>query len=299
MIIIKLKDQLGNQMFAYAAAKTLSMKKNLPLGIQIENSYYVNSVDEKYGHTIVSIFDNLQNEYVEEIPANYKIYKELPLKKRKNQYWKDIEQVCDNTIIDGHFLSYKYFDAYIAEIKQILSLPFEIKESGKNNINAIKNTDKRIKTTCSVHFRVGDDYKKLGYLMGYSYWEKAANYIRNYDSTCRFIVFYDKKTSYVEKFINEFDAYELHGSLLNDMASIQATDYHIVCNSTYSIMSALLSENNKVIIRPEKYYCGIRLLPDDVYPENWVKCKTHRSLLSFVSGTIYTIYWGIKKFFTK
>ena len=117
MIIIKLKDQLGNQMFAYAAAKTLSIKKNLPLGIQIENSYYVNSVDEKYGHTIVSIFDNLQNEYVEKIPANYKIYKELPLKKRKNQYWKDIEQVCDNTIIDGHFLSYKYFDAYIAEIK--------------------------------------------------------------------------------------------------------------------------------------------------------------------------------------
>lgn len=64
MIIIKLSDQLGNQMFAYAMAKSLSLRKGYKLGVNVGDSYYQNSVDKKYGDTLPGVFSSIASEVV-------------------------------------------------------------------------------------------------------------------------------------------------------------------------------------------------------------------------------------------
>lgn len=74
------------------------------------------------------------------------------------------------------------------------------------------------------------------------------------------------------------------------MAGIAACDVHIVCNSTFSIMSALLSTKDSCIIRPQKYYSGINTMPDDIFPEKWLDCTCKRNHCSYLSGILYTGY---------
>ena len=47
MYIVTLKDQLGNQMFAYTAIKCLAIDKHEAFGVIEENSYY-NKARENY-----------------------------------------------------------------------------------------------------------------------------------------------------------------------------------------------------------------------------------------------------------
>lgn len=86
-----------------------------------------------------------------------------------------------------------------------------------------------------------------------------------------------QKTKYIEKFKREFDAAKLPVSLIENMAAIQRTDYHVVCNSTFSIMSAIMCESNGIVIPLSKYFSGIKTLPDDAFPEKWFVCEARRS----------------------
>lgn len=216
----------------------------------------------------------------------------MSLAERRGEYWKNVESITDGTLIKGHFISYKYFEDYLPQVKQAFSLPDDIIEEADDKVKKIKGA---AKSTCSVHFRVGKDYLKGGYMMNYSYWKKAGILMRQRHPGCKFIVFYDRKNKFVERFIHEFDAAELHGSLVEDMAAIEATDYHIVCNSTYSIMSAVLSENDTSIIRPKHYYSGLKEFPQDVFPENWITVKNDRYIPSYVLGYIAALYGKLRK----
>lgn len=293
MYLVTLKDQLGNQMFAYAAIKCLAVENNIDFGVIQRGSYYQNSNDIKYGNSITSIFPEIEKE-IAASAEGYNIFKELPLKKRKGKYWEHIHQAADKTLFDGHFISSKYFSRPYSEIRNWFSLPSEVIDKAIITIQKLKEKN-NIKTCCSVHFRVGDDYKKLGYLLNKNYWINAAEMIKKmYSDKCLFVVFYDKKTKEVENFIKRFNAEEIHGSLVDDMSCIIECDYHIVCNSTFSIMTAFLSKNDKCIIRPEKYYSGVYTFPDDVFPEEWLSCKCNRNKLSYLSGIAYKLYVTFK-----
>lgn len=298
MYIVTLKDQLGNQMFAYTAIKCLAIDKQEDFGVIEGNSYYNNSKDKKYGNSIISVFDIPKSEIVEfSILENYKVVSELSLKKRKGDYCNYIRNIDTNEkniIFDGHFISYSYFTRTQSEIKKWFQLPIEILDKTAKLLHTIKERQNS-EVCCSVHFRVGSDYRKLGYLIEQHYWTNAALEIKKKYRNCCFVVFYDKRTKEVKNFIRRFDAIEMHGSLVEDMAAISLCDLHIVCNSTFSIMSAYLSETYKNSIRPSRYYSGIHELPSDAYPSEWLVCPCKRNIISYISGLIYTGYVILKK----
>ena len=297
MYIVTLKDQLGNQMFAYTAIKCLAIDKHEDFGVIEENSYYNNSKDKKYGNSIVSIFEIPKSETVElSIPENFKVVSELSLKKRRGDYCnyiRNIDTNDKNVVFDGHFISFSYFTRTQSEIKKWFQFPAEILDKATKLLQNIKER-RNSEVCCSVHFRVGSDYRKLGYLMEQQYWTNAALEIKKKYKNCCFVVFYDEKTKEVEKFVRQFDATEMHGSLVEDMAAISLCDIHIVCNSTFSIMSAYLSDTYKCSIRPAIYYSGIHKLPSDAFPSEWWVCPCKRNVISYISGMVYTGYVGIR-----
>lgn len=61
MLLCQLSDQLGNQMFAYAAIKSIALDHGYKFGVisQLDNQFLKNDTDKKYGNTIISVFDTL------------------------------------------------------------------------------------------------------------------------------------------------------------------------------------------------------------------------------------------------
>ncbi len=58
MLLLKVSDQLGNQMFAYAAVKSIAIEKGYGFGMipcSDNTSALINDKDPKYGHTIICI----------------------------------------------------------------------------------------------------------------------------------------------------------------------------------------------------------------------------------------------------
>ena len=78
MLVVKLSDQLGNQMFAYAAVKSIALDKGFEFGVcnEYDNQFLKNDTDEKFGNTLTSIFPQIRQEIVSEL-SNYANFQEI------------------------------------------------------------------------------------------------------------------------------------------------------------------------------------------------------------------------------
>lgn len=152
-----------------------------------------------------------------------------------------------------------------------------------------------------MHFRVGRDYLIRGYRLKQLYWIDAAEYMKQELENPLFVCVYDKKTKFVEKFIKEYNALDMRGSLIEDMCTISMCDANIVCNSSFSVMSALLNKKAKIVVCPSKYPVeGGIYLPDHVFPKEWVRIGNgKRELLSAFLGACRDNAAKVKRFLFK
>ncbi len=290
MLIVNLKDQLGNQMFAYASVKSIAMKKGVEFGfnrIAIDDRY-INDTDDVLGSELFTIFNLPESEKIDSVPDTYSIYHEEPMRLRhsSNYVTSVINKIEDNVVMDGHFITTSFFRDYIEEVRKWFKIPKQVENDIHNKIISLSNNGER--KTVSVHFRVGNDYTKLGYRLKESYWHKAAEFMISKFSNPIFICLYDKKTPAVERFIKKFNAIDARGSLVEDMCLISKCDGNIVCNSTFSIMSALLNNNSKHIVCPMKYPTQVGYMPEDCFWDSWTRIGDGRR--DFISGVYYRLH---------
>lgn len=254
MLIATLKDQLGNQMFAYASIKAIAMDKGYDFGyvhMELEQKH-INDSDGKYGNSLSSIFTNVKNEKVENIPSHYGVYKENFRKYLTCDYANEIrEELFDNMVADGHFVDTTFFKHRLSAVRDWFSIPEDVDNKMEQYIQEIrkKNPNKKI---IAVHFRVGKDYAK-GFRLAKRYWMEAANYVMKMVENPLFICVYDVRGSAVKKFVKKYSAMSYHGSLVEDMCLMSKCDGNIVCNSSFSIMAAILNKSSQITIRPGKY----------------------------------------------
>ena len=106
MLVAKIADQLGNQMFTYASVKTIAQHRQEPFGFVREWNDRINDNDKKYGNEIHTIFSNIHDEYLEQLPAAIThTYAEPPLTQRTTNYQTDALQVPADTLMIGHYIS--------------------------------------------------------------------------------------------------------------------------------------------------------------------------------------------------
>lgn len=291
MIICKLSDQLGNQMFAYAAIKSIALDKGYEFRIlgEYNNQFLKNDTDKKYGNTLTSVFADIAKETIQDVPEGYSVYRENITIDSKSDVEEEALKVGDDTLMLGHYISPRYFSHRLIEVQGWFKMPADIDEKTDRTMDLLQDKYPNVKF-CSVHFRNALDYRVKGYMLSSDYWQNAAKKVlENYkNQKIIFLVFYDRYSKLVSKFENSFDCETLHASLLEDFSLISKCDYHIVCNSSFSIMASLMDKKG---IGKNTYCPSIWPIPHGHYkfeicPKEWVRVKTGHNKLSFILGYV-------------
>jgi len=275
MLIAKLSDQLGNQMFAYAAVKTIALDKgyNFSFFIHKKKGDIINDTDPKYGNQVDSIFQNIKGELIQSIPDDFKNFHEIVGRKCKTCYITAAVNISDGTIMNGHYICPRYFIHRINSVRQWFEFPHSVTRDVDLKLNKIK-TQYPNRKLVSVHIRNAKDYRDGGYMLEKLFWTRAAIRIELLYQDPLFVVFYDQKTNLVTKFLRQFNAIEMRGTLVEDMYAISQCDVHVVCNSSFSIMAALLdSKSNSKVFCSSTCPIPGGYKPLDVYPDEWEKIE--------------------------
>ncbi len=291
MLICKLSDQLGNQMFAYAAIKSIAKDKGYDFYVhdEYDNQFLKNDTDKRLGCNLTTIFENVRKEVIHDIPTGFNEFQEITTTKSPSSFQKEALQVEDNTVMKGHYISPLYFEHRLNEVQEWFKFPELIEKETLNILNNLRKKYTPDTLFCSVHFRNALDYRVKGYMLSKHYWEKAAKELlkQNKGKNIVFILFYDKMSKLIKKFSQQYRCEIIHNSLINDFDLISKCDFHIVCNSSFSVMAALMDrKSNSNTYCPSIWPVGRGYFPVDAYPYKWVKVSTKRNFYSYLLGYI-------------
>lgn len=275
IVIIKLNGGLGNQMFQYALGYIVSLKNNSQLLLDKE---LFQLTEKTPGHTPrnfeLEIF-GLANPsaikkdllYFEHLSLKNKIRRKLYLNFPKMffetnfSYQDDIEKVLPPVYLRGFFQSYKYFQHYENEIKNLYKYP-ENKLNTKNMdlLNKIRNSN-----SVSVHVRRGDYIEdkvtqKFHGNCSTDYYNRAISKIISFDKEVEFFFFSDD-IDWVKK---EFRDLQVKKTFVDsnigknswiDMLLMTHCSHNIIANSSFSWWAAWLNKNDsKKVIAPKTWF---------------------------------------------
>jgi hypothetical protein len=292
MVIVKLQGGLGNQMFQYAAAVSLT-KDNTSVGL--DTRFLEENNTDKEGFTSrkfeLSVFKNIRAYKAIKQQINlfknpglyYRVLRWLMgsslkyINQQQNEYISfDLFNKNNHFYLDGYFQSEKYFAKNRAQILKDFSFPIldAANEILKQNILAINNS-------VSLHIRRGD-YAKSEILtdvhgvlpLGY-YKEAITNLHNQYPDINLFIFSDDMEWTKSNLIVDDIPANYIHGNngsdSWKDMALMSCCKHHIVANSSFSWWGAWLSEQNGKVFAPEKWFNPLRVNFDinDYVPAHW------------------------------
>lgn len=286
MIIVRIWEGLGNQMFQYAYARALH-EKGINVRLDMDKAYdkvfqknrkhtarqnsiqnYRLSLKEidvyKYGKYSYLMQDSVYDRIVFWLGSHslwkYKFYEE-----KDALYSEKSSKIRGNYYIKGWFQCEKYF----RNIRSILLREFRPKKKiflAEDVRTALKDPQ-----TVSIHIR-RNDYIKENNALNLTYYKKAVDYIKKYYDNPVFLVFSDDLPWVKENFMAE-------GSILYVNEDRKLQDYeelmimsrcksNIIANSTFSWWGAWLNTNkDKHVIAPKMWFPGHQ---DDIIPEGWI-----------------------------
>ncbi len=292
MIIINLRGGLGNQLFQYAFARSLSYKLNTELFLDIS---YFNHYEQRK-HVIFGLNSfNINGiigcyPYVEEtsIGLEYEIKQKLTkfvegdFPKSVGEYGiiKDIENIKLPAFFQGYYqfqiknrheclITENYFKDNINLIHDELQYIKDMTYNSQCLIKEIKNYD-----SIALHIRHGDyeDIPNFG-LCSVEYYQNAIDMLTSALDNPKFYIF-TEDCNWVEEHLKfdvpfkivKFDASKTivgraYGELLNIMSSCK---HFIIANSTFSWWGAFLSKfKSKIIIAPKPWFQNRMILGCD------------------------------------
>lgn len=285
MIIVRIWEGLGNQMFQYAYARALQakgMNVRLDMGKAYDEMFgkYRNHIQRttsiqnfnlrikpidvhKYGRYSYLNQDTLVRKILYVLGKNgmwfYNFYEE-----EEQKYSEKAEKIKGNYYIKGWFQSERYFK----DIRNILLKEF----TPKKKINISKEIREALNNpqSVSVHIRRGD-YVKISNTVNLLYYQKAIQYIRQYYKNPVFLVFSDdlewvKSNIPVEGeviYVNEDKRMQDYEELL----VMSRCKSNIIANSTFSWWAAWLNQNKeKCVIAPKMWFPG----QEGIVPKEWI-----------------------------
>lgn len=235
--------RLGNQMFQYAALKSLSLLT---------------------GDNDITLPDNrnIKPDGTYDLTNNKWISYRLDLLDCFDLSCKigNIQENGDNIVLDGYFQSYKH----IMPFKEDIINEFKFKS---NILDKCSNIIGQYKNTVAVHVRRGD-YVKLPH-----YWVVTPEYIQSAleyftDDEYTFLIFSDD-IRWCKEVFPEGVIFMEGNNQFEDLCLMSLCDHNIIANSSYSWWAAFLNQNkNKKVITPNMWFSEYKDL-SDLYPQDW------------------------------
>lgn len=281
MIVTKLNGGLGNQLFEYACARSLQIKNNDCLFLDVEGfkrspRHY--SLEPFFIPDDVKILPESKSKKLLFLQAVSKISRNLAFKLGPlfgAYIWKSSEYrpiSVPNTkhgvlYLYGYWQSEKYFHENSDIIKAELHVKTEMSEDSKMLLDDVM----RDNSVC-VHIRRGD-YVTCGFLhCDEAYYNRGMNYIKKCNPDCNFIVFSDD-ISWVRnnmKFENPVKFIDANIPDYEVLRLMYLCKHFVISNSSFSWWASYLSDNeNKIVVAPE-YWLPENKSNRSMYLDNWI-----------------------------
>lgn len=287
-ITIKFCGGLGNQMFQYAAGRSLSLLKNSSLNFDI--SYYnIKSNDTQRDfqlfyfpniQTNVSKIYNIKNSFLNKLRNHIVkfVYRQQYVDEPYFSYWEGFKKLNPPICINGYWQSEKYFFDFRDVIINDFKFPNLLTESSIKLEKLITQTHESV----AVHVRRGDyisnpkAQKFHGNLLQ-NYYSKALNKIMKACGPTKLFIFSDDP-DWVRL---NFDSCG-HSSIIidfkndtlphNDMYLMTLCKHHIIANSSFSWWGAWLSQKKDgIVIAPKNWFANKTINTSDIYLKKWIK----------------------------
>ena len=307
-IIIRISNELGNQMFMYASALGIANKLNMNLIIDNESAYKSKKNISKYGLNNFSVtsdiapdskkflgmYGYLKRKILKKINPYIKnkvIFIEPKNTEKITRYNEEIYnlKLSENVFVEGYFESEKYF----VDIKDKISSEFKFLNEAKYQKSAYFNEINKSNSVsiCLRQNRFIEGINRNNELnkkksVKYSneqieYINQSISYIQKNVQKPTFFIWsndsiglednaFDEK---INKVIHDNEFTKNLDKRALDMYLISQCNHHIVIPSSFNWWGAWLSKKqNKIVCRPsDNYFTDFRINNLDFWPSNWIE----------------------------
>ena len=306
-IILRLSNEIGNQMFMYASAYSIAKKMNRELFLDNETAFLSKKNISKYGLDNFELSSSITDDklkfktlygYIKRkilIRSNFlrskkKFYIE---KKDKNKITKFDENFINDKyddifFLEGHFESPKYFNSYTDEIRKEFRFKDEVKFKDSSifkKINKDNSVGICIRQNRFVEGRgknTSENVEKSEIYVNeqIKYINKSVNFIKNKFPNVKFYLWSNDFTNLKKENLKfEFNIIDLSNYKDNydirtfNLFLLSSCKHFIVIPSTFNWWGAWLSNNiNKIVVRPDdNYFTLFQVNNADFWPSNWIK----------------------------
>ena len=279
--------RLGNQLFQYAAMKSISLETGYELKIpNIHEASWQNQKCQLANFNIKC--DILTGKDLENIRYLFR-------EQDHTRFFREAFECPDNTNFLGYFQNYNYFSKYEKQIREEFVLNEELEDYSENYISKVRQGNEGI---VSIHLRrgditdgtYGDTYSEFYGESGTfdkdsvfgRYLAKGLGFFHEKD--VKFLVFTggtrqgtehnQSDVNWCKENLKDFDFNYCEGNTdMQDFAIMKKCDHHICSHMTsFGYWAAFLNNNpEKKVIAPKSY-----TVPDDgrtsrgFYPPKWI-----------------------------
>lgn len=279
MIIVNIKNGLGNQMFQYAFGKVLEWKYSCPVYFDLMRNNISQPLKcdldifniETIHEADISVINTFKPFSIRRYRDNnqylYYIYFKLRKKFQSNKLITESHpsifiptfnkiKLNTNYYFLGHWMNFDYYKAYIDRLRDLYTLK---DDTFYNTGKALEIISSQYQTV-SIHIRRGD-YLTCGFMANLSldYYTQAINKIANKIPNIYIYLFTDDPKWARENFKTNFP-YEIveanqGNNCYKDIVLMSLCRHNIIANSSFSWWSAFLNKNpNALIIAPKNWY---------------------------------------------
>jgi Glycosyl transferase family 11. len=298
MIIVNIKNGLGNQMFQYAFGRILEWKYNVPvlfdfmrdeIKTPLKTDLDVFSIDKIHeaNPDVIEPFKPFSVRFYrdQKLYLRYVYYK-LRRKYQSNRlitepFPSQYTEVFDRLDIQkkyyflGFWQNNRYFEGFEQEVRNLF-IPRD--KSVFESPIALDIIDSGFDTV-SLHFRRGD-YLTSGFIepAGMDYYYKAIDLIKQRLKNPFFYIFTDEPEWVEKEFKLDMPHQLVSGNTgsdcYKDIVLMSRCNHNIMANSSFSWWGAWLNPSpTKIVIAPKKWYASEKrdIYTCEITPKNWLR----------------------------
>lgn len=277
---------LGNQMFQYATARSLSLQKKTSLysdhsfldkettGHYTYRRYELNAFNIKAKRA--KSFQLFLFSFVKKYSSFYSFFPFTYFKEPHFEYSPALFLQEKNVYLDGYWQSEKYFLQYENKIRDDFQFKLSLNGENQNYAGQIKNCN-----SVSVHIRRGDyvtnpTINSTHGICTLTYYQNAITLLNNKFQNLNFFFFSDDiewaKQNFNSLENSYFISHNKNENSFYDLQLMSLCNHFIIANSSFSWWGAWLGKySDKVVIAPAKWFnTGLHNIKD-LLPESWIK----------------------------
>jgi hypothetical protein len=293
MVIVRLAGGMGNQMFEYAVGRSLAIKNNTTLGLDLafllDRTPIPHFTFRDYDLDVFNIDAAIVSR--KDVPALYRKYhlgwamryvdfirrkfiSQPGKEKMPNTFDHSVMELGPNIYLEGWWQTPKYFEEYQEVIRNDFTLKAPLSEKSQQLAEEIKNA-----VSACIHVRrgdyVGNAFHDVG--LGESYYKEGLAYISSKVDVEKIYVFSDDiewcKNNLHFDIETMFVGPEYAGKKGEEHVMLMSMCKHfIIPNSSFAWWGAWLSAaSEKIVIAPKRWFADASIDTTDLIPAQWIR----------------------------